>query len=361
MKLFPLLLLLSLAIPVWAGDPAWADDKVLNVYNWTDYIDPAALEQFTAETGIKVRYDVFDSLETLEARLLAGHSGYDIVVPSNEPTFSRLIHAGALAEIDRSRVPNWKYLDPALMRRVETSDPGNKHGAIYLWGTIGLGVNQEKIRAVAPDAPLDSWDLLFKPEHTKRIAACGIMMMDSAIDVIPSVLRFLGRNPDSNAPDDLAAVERVLMAIRPHIRSFASGGALEALATGQACLAFDYSGDVTQAASRAAEAKQGVAVRYVAPKEGVEVGFDMLAIPADAPHKEAALAFIDFVLRPKVMAGITTVTRYPNAVPASRAMIADASIFPSDAEMARYFTIGAVPQAAERLRTRLWARFKAGN
>jgi putrescine transport system substrate-binding protein len=341
--------------------PAWAEEKVVNVYNWTDYIDPAALEQFTAETGIKVRYDVFDSLETLEGKLLAGDSGYDIVVPSNEPTFSRLIHAGALAEIDRSRVPNWNNLDPALMRRVAVSDPGNKHGAIYLWGSIGLGANPGKIRAVAPDAPLDSWDLLFKPENAKRIAACGITMMDSAIDVIPSVLKFLGRDPDSNAPADLAAVEHALLAIRPYIRSFASGGALEALATGQTCLAFDYSGDVIQAASRAAEAKQGVTVIYIAPKEGVEVGFDMLAIPADAPHKAAALAFIDFMLRPAVMAGITRVTRYPNAVPASRALLADTSMFPSDSEMARYFTIGAVPQAAERVRTRLWARFKAGN
>ena len=351
-----LLLILSLLTV-----PAWAEDKVLNVYNWTDYIDPAALEQFTAETGIKVRYDVFDSLETLEGKLLAGHSGYDIVVPSNEPTFSRLIHAGALAEIDRTKVPNWNYLDPALMRRVETSDPDNRHGAIYLWGTIGLGVLPDKIKAVAPDAPLDSWGLLFRPENAKRIAGCGITMMDSAIDVIPSVLKFLGRDPNSNAPDDLAAAERALLAIRPYIRSFASGGALEALATGQTCLAFDYSGDVSQAASRAAEAKQGIGVRYVTPKEGVEVGFDMLAIPADAPHKDAALAFIDFVLRPAVMAGITNVTHYPNAVPDSRPMISDASVFPSDTEMARYFTIGAVPAAAERLRTRLWARFKAGN
>jgi putrescine transport system substrate-binding protein len=355
MKPFLLFLLLLLAAP------AWADDKVLNVYNWTDYIDPAALEKFTAETGIKVRYDVFDSLEILEGKLLAGHTGYDIVVPSNEPTFSRLIHVGALAEIDRSRVPNWKNLDPALMRQVEASDPGNKHGAIYLWGSTGLGANVERIRAVAPDAPLDSWDLLFKPENAKRIATCGITMMDSAIDVIPSVLKYLGRDPDSNAAGDLAAVEQALMAIRPYIRTFASGGALEALATGQTCLAFDYSGDVTQAASRAAEAKQGVTVRYIAPKEGAQVGFDMLAIPADAPHKDAALAFINFVLRPEVMAGITTVTHYPNAVPASRSMISDVSMFPSATEMARYFAIGAVPRAAERLRTRLWARFKAGN
>jgi putrescine transport system substrate-binding protein len=247
------------------------------------------------------------------------------------------------------------------MRQVESSDPGNRHGAIYLWGTMGLGVNVAKVKAVAPDAPLDSWDLLFRPENAKRIAACGITMMDSAIDVIPSVLKFLRLNPDSNAPDDLAAAERALLAIRPSIRSFASGGALEALATGQTCLAFDYSGDVRQAATRAVEAKQGDVIRYVAPREGVEVGFDMLAIPADAPHKEAAHAFIDFVLRPKVMASISNVTHYPNAVPASRPMLEDASVIPSDDEMARYFTIGPVPQAAERLRTRLWARFKAGN
>ena len=353
--------LLLLAVPLIAApSPSWAQEKVLNIYNWTDYIDPKVLEAFTAETGIKVRYDVFDSLETLEAKLLAGHSGYDIVVPSNEPSFSRLIRAGALSPIDRSKVPNWDKLDPVLMRRVESSDPGNKHGAIYLWGTMGLGVLPDKVRAAAPDAPLDSWELLFKPEHAKRIAACGITMMDSAIDVIPSVLKFLGRDPDSHTAEDLAAAEKALLAIRPYIRTFSNGGTLEALATGQTCLAFDYSGDVTQAAFRAAEAKQGVTVRFIAPKEGVQAGFDMLAIPADAAHKAEAHAFIDFVLRPEVMARITTVTHYPNAVPASRALIADTSAFPSDSEMTRYFTIGPVPQAAERIRTRLWARFKAG-
>ena len=341
--------------------PAMAQEKILNVYNWTDYIDPAVLEKFTAETGIKVRYDVFDSLETLEAKLLAGHSGYDIVTPSNEPTFSRLIRAGALAQLDRTKIPNWANLDVEMMRRVEASDPGNKHGAIYLWGTMGLGMLPDRIAAVAPDAPLDSWALLFAPEHARRVAACGIVMMDSAIDVIPSVLTFLGKNPDSHTPEDLAAVEKTLLAIRPYIRNFANGGALEALATGQACLAFDYSGDVAQAARRAREANKGIVVRYVAPKEGVEVGFDMLAIPADAPHKAAAHAFIDFVLRAPSMAAITNATHYPNAVPASRAAVTDLSVFPSNAELGRYFTIGPVPQAAERLRTRLWARFKAGN
>ena len=346
--------------------PAGAQERVVNIYNWTDYIDPSVLSEFTAQTGVKTRYDVFDSLETLEAKLFAGHSGYDIVVPSNEPSFSRLIRAGALATIDRAKVPNWKNLDPALMQRIESSDAGNRHGAIYLWGSIGLGVNADRIRALAPDAPMDSWALLLDPAWAKRVAPCGIIMMDSAIDVIPSVLRYLGRSPDGASPDDLAAVLQALMAIRPYIREFASGGALEALATGQACLAMDYSGDVDQAAARAKEAGNGVGVGYVAPREGSEIGFDMLAIPADAPHKDAALAFINFVLRPDIMARITDATRYPNAVPATRALVRpalldDANVFPTDAVMQRFFTIGPSAPAADRARTRLWARFKAGN
>ncbi|HQT75418.1 MAG: spermidine/putrescine ABC transporter substrate-binding protein PotF [Rhodospirillales bacterium 20-64-7] len=345
---------------------ARAEEKIVNIYNWTDYIDPSVLADFTKETGIKTRYDMFDSLETLEAKLLAGHSGYDVVLPSNEPSFSRLIKAGALAPVDRSKVPNWKNLDPALMQRMESSDPGNKHGAIYLWGSIGLGVNPDKVHALAPDAPLDSWALLLDPKWAKKLAPCGIIMMDSAIDVIPSVLHYLGKSQDSTAPADLDAVLSALMAIRPYIREFASGGALEALATGQSCLALDYSGDVEQAAARAKEAKQGVTVQYVVPKEGAEIGFDMLAIPADAPHKDAALAFINFVLRPQMMARITDATLYPNAVPATRALVKpallnDPNIFPPDAVMQRFFTIGPVPTKAERARTRMWARFKAGS
>jgi putrescine transport system substrate-binding protein len=358
-----LVALLAMALPAWAQGPT--QERVLNVYNWTDYIDPSALEAFTAETGIKVRYDVYDSLETLEARMLTGRSGYDIIVPTSEPTFSRLIRAKALQEIDRARVPNWKNLDPAMMRQVESSDPGNRFGAIYLWGTVGLGVLPAKIKALAPDAPMDGWELLLKPENARRLKSCGITIMDSAIDVIPSVLHYLGKRPDSTDAADLAAVEKTLMAIRPHIRTFASSGAVEALAAGTTCLAMTYSGDVIQASARAVEAKRGVVVSYIAPKQGVQVAFDMLAIPADAPNKDAALAFIDFMLRPAVMAGITNVTRYPNAVPASRAsirpeLLADTNVFPTEAQMAGFFTPSAVPQAAERARTRMWARFKAG-
>ncbi len=355
-------LLLALAAP---GSPVRADDRVLNIYNWTDYIDPAALARFARETGVHVNYDVYDSLETLEAKLLAGRSGYDIVVPTSQPTFSRLIAAGALRRIDWSRVPSRAGLDPTLMHEVETADPGNQYGAIYLWGTIGLGIIPGRIETLAPDAPLDSWDLLFKPENASRIAPCGITMMDSATDVIPSVLHYLGRDANSTEPADLAAVERTLMAIRPYIRSFASGGAVNALAAGETCLVLSYSGDVIQAAARAAEARDGVGVRYVAPKKGAQLWFDMLAIPADAPHPDAALAFINFILQPDVIAGVTNRVRYPNAVPASRAMVHpdllnDPNIYPPPARMASFFTVGAASQAAERARNRMWARFKAG-
>ena len=232
--LLVLFALLYLGLPTPAS--AQAGEKVLNVYNWTDYIDPKALERFTNETGIAVRYDVYDSLETLEAKLLAGHSGYDVVVPTSEPTFSRLVKLGALRALDRASIPDLQNLDPAMMRLVATSDPGNAHGAIYLWGSTGLGMIPARISALAPDAPLDSWDVLFKPENARRIAPCGITMMDSAIDVIPTVLKYLGKDPNSTDPDDLAEVERTLMAIRPAIRTFASGGALEALAAGETCL-----------------------------------------------------------------------------------------------------------------------------
>jgi putrescine transport system substrate-binding protein len=302
----------------------------------------------------------------LEAKLLTGDSGYDIVVPSDEPSFSRLIKAGALATIDHTSVPNWHNLDPALMQRVTAADPGNAHGAIYLYGSTGLGINADKVHGLAPDAPLDSWDLLFKPENARRIAPCGIVILDSEIDVIPSVLRYLGKSPDSTDAADLAAVEHVLMSVRPYIRNFDSGGTLEALATGEVCLALDYSGDVSQAAARAAQAHRGVTVQFVVPKEGAQIGFDMLAIPADAPHKDTALQFINFLLQPDVMAAITNKVSYPNAVPASRGMIHpdllnDAAVYPTLEAMAHMFQIGPVPLAAERARTRMWAQVKAGS
>ncbi len=344
---------------------ASAQERVVNMYNWSDYIDPYAIDRFQRETGIKIHYDVYDSLEILEGKLLAGHSGYDVVVPTSEPTFSRLIRSGALQPLDTAAMPHLTGLDPALMQQVRSSDPQGGHGAIYLWGTTGLGYNEAKLQALAPDAPADSWDLLFRPENARRLARCGISVMDSATDVIPSVLHMLGRSPDSTDPADLAAVEKALLAIRPYIRSFASGGAIEALAAGETCLALTYSGDVIQAGARAREAGQGVRVRYVAPKEGAQISFDMLAVPADAPHKAEAMALIDFLLRPEVIAGITNQVRYANAIPASKSMIRpdiidDPGIYPPSAAMAGFFTVGPVPAEAARARSRMWARFKAG-
>lgn len=359
-----LFLVLALLLAPFAA--VRAEEKVVNFYNWSDYIDPAVLERFEHETGIHVQYDVYDSLETLEGKLLAGRSGYDLVVPTNEPTFSRLIRSGALLPIDKSRVPHWSGLDPGLMKAVESADPGNTYGAIYLWGTTGLGALPDRIKALAPDAPMDSWKLLLDPAVAKRIAPCGITVMDTQADVIPNILRAIGRNPASTDPADLAAVEKALMAVRPYIRNFASGAAVNALAAGETCLALTYSGDVIQARVRGQEAGKGVDVHYVAPREGGELSFDMLAIPKDAPHPEAALALIDFLLRPDVMAAITNKVRYPNAVPASLPDVlpevaADKNIYPSAELLARDFTAPSVPAAAERARTRMWSRFKAGH
>jgi putrescine transport system substrate-binding protein len=358
-------LALSLLLLIVTVLPTHAQDRSVNFYNWTDYIDPAVLQRFERETGIEVRYDVYDSLETLEAKLLAGHSGFDVVVPTSEPTFSRLVRAGALEPLDKAKIPNLANLDPVQMKQVASSDPGNRFGAIYLWGTTGLGYNTARVQALAPDAPADSWDLLLKPENAKRLAPCGITVLDSAIDVVPEVLHWLGRDANSTDPKDLAAVENALHAIRPYIRGFVGGGAVEQLASGETCLALDYSGDVIQAATRAVGAGKGVTVRYVAPREGAPLAFDMLAVPADAPHKQEAMALINFLLQPDVMAAITNKVRYPNAVPASKekidpAILNDPSIYPPPEAQAHFFTVGPVPPEVARARSRMWLRLKAG-
>jgi putrescine transport system substrate-binding protein len=359
------LLLGALLLGIGPALPTAAQERVVNVYNWTDYIDPYVVDRFQRETGIRVRYDVFDSLEVLEAKLAASRSGYDIIVPTDQPTFARMVRNGVLLPLDRARIPTWGKLDAGMMAQVAAADPDNRHGAIYLWGTIGLGVNFARVTALHPDAPRDSLALLFDPAHAQRVRGCGIVMMDSATDVIPTVLRYLGRDPNSTAAADLEAVGRTLMAIRPYIRSFAGGGVIEQLASGQACVAFGYSGDVIQAAARAEEAGRGVKVDYVAGREGAQLWHDMLAIPRDAPNVENAHAFIAFLLRPEVMAEISNKTQYPNAVPASWPLVAPAvrdnpNIFPDQAARARFFTLAGVDPASERARSRLWARFKAG-
>ncbi|MFC7476659.1 extracellular solute-binding protein [Dankookia sp. GCM10030260] len=358
-------LLLAAILASLAGLPA-AAQPVLNVYNWTDYIAPSVVQRFQQQTGIRIRYDVYDSLETLEGKLSAGRSGYDIIVPTGEPTFARLVKAGALRPLDRDKIPNWKNLDPRLMQRVATVDPGNRFGAIYLWGTVGLGIRLDRVRALWPEAPLDGLDLLLKPENAAKLAKCGLAVMDSATDVLPSVLAWLGKDPDTTDAADLKAAEQALLAIRPHLRAIPGSGALlDMLASGEICVALTYSGDVIQAAARAREAAKGVELGYAAPKSGAHLWFDLLAIPADAPNPDAAQAFIDFVLQPEMMAAITSQVRYPNAVPASRPLVAEAvrddpNVYPSEAALAHAFVPATPSQAAERARTRLWSRFRAG-
>ena len=360
--LLPALLLLASVLLA----PAAAQQPVLNVYNWADYIDPEVVQRFQRETGIRVRYDVYDSLETLEGKLSAGRSGYDVVVPTSEPSFARLARAGALRPLDRQAIPNLGNQDPALLAQVAGSDPGNRHGAIYLWGTIGLGLRADRIRALAPDAPLDSLDLILKPENARRIARCGIAIMDSGIDVIPSVLRWLGKDPGSADAADARAAEAALLAIRPHVRaSIPSAAITDALAQGEYCAVLTYSGDVVQAQSRTLGRAPNGGLSYAQPKDGAQLWFDMLAIPADAPNPEAAQRFIDYMLRPEVIAGVTNQVHYPTAVPASRAYLraevaADPNVYPPPEAIARSFTVAAPGPAAERTRARSWSRFKAG-
>ncbi|WP_338663856.1 extracellular solute-binding protein [Pararoseomonas sp. SCSIO 73927] len=360
-RLLPALLLAPFLAPFLAGGAA-AQQPVLNVYNWTDYIDPKAIEGFQRETGIRVRYDVFDSLETLEGKLSAGRSGYDVVVPTGEPSFARLVRAGALRPLDRAAIPNLAGQDPALLAQVATSDPGNRHGAIYLWGTVGLGLRADRIRALAPDAPLDSLDLILRPENAARIARCGIAIMDSGIDVIPTILRWLGRDPNTADAADARAAEQALLAIRPHVRAIISSAAItDALTQGEYCAVLTYSGDVVQAQARA----PGGGITYVPPQGGAQLWFDMLAIPADAPNPEAAQRFIDYMLRPEVIAGVTNQVHYPNAVPASRPHLrpevaADPNVYPPPEMIARSFTVSTPGPVAERARSRSWSRFKAG-
>lgn len=336
---------------------------VLNVFGWPGFIDQRILDRFSKEAGVPVQYDTYTNLPFLEATMALGRTGYDIIMPTNEPTFSRLVEEGQLAVIDRARVPNWDSLDPALMRWVEPADPGNRHGAIYLWGTFGLGVTPDRLPA---DAPRDSLDLILEPRHAARMADCGITMLDSPTVVVPAVLRYLGLPPDSEDPSDLAAVERTLMAIRPYISAFSISSAMEVLATGESCLAMAYSGNVMQAAKLAETAGEGHGVAFIQPAEGAQVTFDMLAIPVDAPDKEAAHAFIDFMLRPEIIAEATNLTRYANAVPASRPMVdpdlsEDPAIYPPPERMATFFTPSSLDPANKMSRNRMWARFKSGS
>jgi putrescine transport system substrate-binding protein len=347
--------------------PAQADeDKTLNIYNWSDYIADDTVQRFETETDITVHYDVYDSNEVLEAKLMAGHSGYDLVVPSTNPFFARQILAGVYQKLDKAKLANYGNLDPQILAAAANADPGNDYGVPYLWGTTGVGYNPTKVKAVLGDkAPLDSLKLIFDPAIAKKIGGCGLSLLDTPQEVFPAALAFLGRDPLSRDPKDLDRAADVVLAIRPAVRKFHSSQYINDLANGDLCVAFGYSGDVIQAKNRAQQAKNGVEIGYFIPKEGAMMWIDMMAIPKDAPHPENALRFIDFILRPEIVAAISNTVAYANPNTLATDLVDEdirnnPGIYPPPEVRQRLFFDKPVTPQFERLRTRAWTRVKTG-
>jgi len=338
--------------------------KVLNLYIWSDYLAPNTLADFEAKTGIKVHVAYYDANETLETKLLAGSSGFDIVVPSAS-YFERQIKAGVYKTLDKSKLPNLKNMDPQLMARVAQHDPDNAHGIIYMWGTNGIGYNAKMVRALMPDAPLDSWGLVLDPAVAAKVAKCGISILDSPAEMLRGVYSYLGKDPNSQSADDLALAEATLLKIRPYIRNINSSEYIEALANGDLCIAVGYNGDVMQARDRAHEANKGIDIDYVVPKEGTILWFDMMAIPADAPDLESAYAFMNYIMEPQVSADISNFKRYANANLASQPLVQpavkdDPRIYPP-ANLREKLTVQTADSAEQtRAITRVWQKFKTG-
>jgi putrescine transport system substrate-binding protein len=345
---------------------ARAEEPRLHVYNWSDYIAPDTIAAFTRETGIAVTYDVYDSNEVLEAKLLAGHSGYDIVVPSASPFMARQIKAGAYLALDKAKLPNLKNLDPQLLALAAAADPGNAHGVPYLWSVTGIGYNTALVeRALGRDTPRDTLALVFDPAFAGRLARCGIELLDTPQEVVPAALAYVGLDPESRDLGDLDRAVALVERIRPYVRRFHSSQYINDLAAGDSCVALGYSGDVMQARNRAREAESGVDIAFRVPREGAQMSIDMLAIPADAPHPDNAHRFIDYLLRPEVIAAVTDAVSYPNPNRAATPLVApeirdDPGIYPP-AAMRRLFYIDLpAPRAYERARTRAWNRAKSG-
>jgi putrescine transport system substrate-binding protein len=322
------------------------------------------LANFEKQTGIKVSVSYYDNNETLETRLLTGHSGFDIVVPTG-PFLERQIKAGAYQELDKTKLPNLHDMNPELMAKVAQYDPGNAHGIIYMWGTIGIGYNESKIKALVPDAPLDSWRLVFDPTVASKIAACGIDVLDAPAEMMRSVLSYLGRDPNSQKADDFAAGSATLMKIRPYIRNINSSEYVEALANGDLCLAVGFNGGMLQARDRAREGHRGDMIKYTVPKEGSVLWFDMLAMPKDAPDSEAAYAFLNYLLTPQVIADVSNYVRFANGNAAATPLVQpavrdDPGIYspPALQEKLAPF-LGDSPEQIRAL-TRMWQTFKTG-
>src|SRR3984885_12989955 len=346
------------------GSSASGGGKVLNLYIWSDYLAPNTLSDFQEQTGIKVHAAYFDTNETLETKLLAGSSGFDIVVPTAS-YFERQIKAGAFLVLDNSKLPNLKNMDPQLMAKVALHDPENRHGVIYMWGTNGIGYNEKMVKALMPDAPLDSWRLVFDPAVASKLAKCGISVLDSPAEMMRAVLNYLGRDPNSQKAEDLVAAEATLSKIRPFIRNINSSEYIEALANGDLCVAVGYNGDVLQARDRAHDANKGIDIKYTVPKEGSILWFDLLAIPKDAPHPGSAYAFMNHMMDPQAVAEVSNFKRFANANLAAQPYVQDAvkndpAIYPPP-DVREKLKIQLADSAEEtRVITRLWQKFKTG-
>ena len=354
-------LLVGLAL---VSGAAAQQQRVVNVYNWSDYVDPKVLEEFTKETGIRVVYDTYDNNEIVETKLLAGKSGYDIVVPSG-PFLQRLIAAKTFQKLDKSKLPNLVHMWPEIQQRLAVYDPGNQHAVNYMWGTTGIGINVKKVRERLGDVPLNTWELVLKPETAAKLKACGIYMLDSPEDLFPGVLAYLGLNPDSKRTEDLNKAGDALFKVRGNVQKFHSSEYINALANGDICVAVGYSGDVLQAKKRAEEAKNDVEIQYIIPREGALMWFDSMAIPADAKNVAEAHEFINFMMRPQVAAANTNFVSYASGNLAAKefidpAILNNPGIYPEEATFKRLFTNTAYDERAQRTVTRLWTRVKTG-
>ncbi len=348
------------------GSTVQAEEKTLRVYNWVDYITPKALEDFKAQhPSIKLVYDIFDTNEALEAKLLTGNSGYDVVVPSNV-FLAKQIEAGVFQPLDRSQLPNWNHLDPTLMKLIEVNDPGNKFAVPYMYGTILIGFNPDKIKAaLGANAPVDSWDLIFKEENLSKLKQCGVALLDSPSEILPLALKQLGLDPNSNNPEDYRQAEALLLKIRPYVTYFHSSKYMADIANGDICVAVGYSGSFSQAANRAKEANNGVTVDMRLPKEGAPIWFDMLAIPKGAKNPQDAYTFINYLLQPQVIAPISDFVGYPNPNKDATEQVDPAirnnpNLYPTDAAMTTLYTLKPLAREAERARTRAWTKIKSG-
>jgi putrescine transport system substrate-binding protein len=348
----------------FAAPGAAQKERVLNVYNWSDYVDPQVLQDFTRETGIKLRYDTFDSNDTLEAKLLAGKSGYDLVVPTAY-FLERQIKAGLFQKLDKSKLPNLTNVWPEIAQRLATYDPGNAFAVNYMWGTTGIGYNVKKAKAILGGAVPESWHIVFKPENLAKFKDCGVMMLDSADDIMPAALHYLGLDPNSTNQADLDKAAALIAKVRPSVRKFHSSEYLTALATGEICLVVGWSGDIKQAQKRAAEAKGDVEVGYAIPKTGAQMFFDNFAIPKDAKNVAEAHEFINYMLRPEVAAKNTNLVAYPNGnLPSQKlvdpAILNDKTVYPDDETMKRLYVVTARDAKTQRVVNRLWTKVKTG-